>query len=58
VKLVMKLLGMMSSCIAIVPNARLHMRPLQQCLATQWTQAQGQLQDLVLIDRQTHTSLQ
>ncbi|KAJ1148114.1 hypothetical protein NDU88_000954, partial [Pleurodeles waltl] len=56
-KMILQLLGMMSSCIAIVPNARLHMRPLQQCLASQWSQAQGHLLDLVLIDRQTYLSL-
>ncbi|KAJ1150796.1 hypothetical protein NDU88_003585, partial [Pleurodeles waltl] len=48
----------MASCIAIVPHARLNMRTLRQCLSQQWSQAQGQLQDLVLLDRQTHKSLQ
>ena len=55
---IMRMLGMMASCITIVPQARLHMRPLQQCLAKQWSQAEGQLEDLVLIKASTHRSLQ
>lgn len=45
----MRLLGAMASCIAIVPPARLNMRPLQQYLMQQWSHVKGQLQDLVLI---------
>ncbi|XP_078517197.1 uncharacterized protein LOC144781723 [Lissotriton helveticus] len=47
----------MASCIFIVPHARLHMRPLQECLANQWTQARGQLTDLVLVTSRAYDSL-
>ncbi|XP_078506932.1 uncharacterized protein LOC144767313 [Lissotriton helveticus] len=53
----MQLIGMMASCIFIVPHARLHMRPLQECLANQWTQARGQLTDLVLVTSRAYDSL-
>lgn len=49
---------MMASYSAIVPHARLNMRPLQECLAQQWNQSQGQLKDLVLVDSTTHRALQ
>ncbi|XP_078539703.1 uncharacterized protein LOC144824504 [Lissotriton helveticus] len=54
----MQLIGMMASCIFIVPHSRLQMRPLQECLARQWNQAQGQLKDLVLVDSRSYNSLQ
>lgn len=53
----MQLVGMMASCILIVPYARLQMRPLQECVARQWIQSQGLFSDLVLVDGRTHRSL-
>ncbi|KAJ1121781.1 hypothetical protein NDU88_000300 [Pleurodeles waltl] len=44
---VTSLLGSMASCIFIVPNARLHMRPLQEALETNWSQRTGRWEDTV-----------
>lgn len=57
-KTFLRLLDMIAFCILIVPHARLHMRPLQDCVSSQWTQSLGQLHYLVLGDRHTHHSLQ
>ena len=38
VRVISSLLGLMALCIFLVPHARLHMRPLQQCLEDQWNQ--------------------
>lgn len=54
VRTVTRLLGMKSFCIVLVPHARLHMCPLQQCLSDQWSQSQGRLQELVLIASHSH----
>lgn len=53
VRNVMCLLGMIASCIA-----RLHMLPLQECLAAQRSQAEGHWEDLVLVWASSHCSLQ
>lgn len=52
VKMVMGLLGMMTSCIAIVSPACLHMLPLQHTLQSQCSPAKGHLQELVLVGQQ------
>ena len=54
----MCLKGTMASCIAIVPEAHFHMRPLQQCFSAEWSQVEGQLAVLVLVKANTHFFLQ
>ena len=49
---------MMVSCIAIVPHARLHMHPLQECFLVQSSQAEGHWMDLVLVKASAHRFLQ
>lgn len=49
VRQVSSLLGSMASCIFIVPNARLRMRPLQQALEDQWAQVSGRWEDQIVL---------
>lgn len=49
----MFLMGMMASCITIVFEA-----PLQQCHSVQWSLADGQIEDLVLVTAGAHGSVQ
>lgn len=49
VRTVSKHMGMMASCIHLAPNVRLHMRPFQEWLQQQWSQATGSWEDLVVV---------
>lgn len=51
------LLGMISSCIPLVPNCRLRMRPLQELLDNQWIQANGSFEDQITINPQIRQAL-
>lgn len=57
VRQVSSLLGSMASCIFIVPNARLHMHPLQQCLEDQWRQVSGRWEDRITLDQSARNSI-
>lgn len=56
VRQVSSLLGMMASCIFIVHNARLHMRPLQQALEDQWSQTSGRWDDQIVLPQSAKDS--
>ncbi|XP_078497067.1 uncharacterized protein LOC144753171 [Lissotriton helveticus] len=58
VRLTLRLLGLMASCILLVHHARWRMRALQWDLKFQWAQHQGNLSDHVLISEGTARQLQ
>ena len=51
VRTVMRLMGMLASCIPLIPQARLHMRPIQEWLTCNWSQATGSWEDLVVVSK-------
>ncbi|KAJ1114356.1 hypothetical protein NDU88_002594 [Pleurodeles waltl] len=56
-RIIASLLGSMASCIHLVPNARLHIRPLQENLEDQWCQLRDDWENKVLLSPHTLQSL-
>ncbi len=50
-------IGRISSAIELIPNAKLHMRPLQLCFNAQWSPITGHVSDPVRLSPEARTEL-